>query len=361
MADPLSITSGILPLTVFAFQASRVLYQTVASLQNDQRSVRQFKEELKALGGTLETLQETVSNTNIDLSILRIPLLRCGKACEDFKTLIIEHTTHSDESKTSFCDWAKLKYLGNDIVGLKNILAGYKSTIMIALGDANMRTSAVTTSALKEYKDLVTNATVDLEEHLREINDRLQSFAPQGPTLSIESTVKQQEIQEEKDSIKQCLAICAQASMQADKDRINIFEDISTADDDHVVIVSTIGDLISARRVTAGARSQQWLRQIPDATLQQLSHNLGHMAAEEPVEQQSEASDHLEGRYGTNRGLGWRPRQVGGHISDLSLQQVLREMSSIHLEHGNNRGSPSSRGITISVQDDVKATDKDGR
>ena len=138
MADPLSIASGVLTLTVFAFQSSRALYQTVASLQNNQRTVRQLKEELEALSGALEALQETITNVNIDLAILRLPLLRCGKACEEFEALIVKCTAHSGGSKTSFRDWAKLKYMGDDIVGFKNMLAGYKSTIMIALGDANM-------------------------------------------------------------------------------------------------------------------------------------------------------------------------------------------------------------------------------
>ncbi|KAH9203539.1 hypothetical protein DL95DRAFT_529608 [Leptodontidium sp. 2 PMI_412] len=336
--------------------------------------------------------------------MLRLPLLRCGKACEDFEALIVKCTTHSGGSKTSFRDWAKLKYMGDDIVGFKNMLAGYKSTIMIALGDANMRTSAVTISVLKEYKDMITNTTVDLEEHLQEINDRLRTFAPQGPTLSVESAAEiwqiqeerdstqeclkicaqvsshidqlqptvfenistspgayqmptakleghtsarlftadtfktcraklsdtttkledhlqdidsrlrnlampgarssdvqaseQEKIKEELDSIKQCLAICAQASTQADKERVNVFEDIFTADDGHQVLVSTIGDLISARRVTAGVRSRQWLGQMSDETLQQLSHSHGSVAATRPEESQAEPSDQFEGRYG---------------------------------------------------------------
>src|SRR4051812_27023185 len=102
MADPLSTASGILALTVFAFQASQVLYQTVASFQHNQRTIRQLKEELEALAGALEALQETVTNSSVDLNMLRLPLLRCGKACEDFEALIVKCTTHSGGSKTSF-------------------------------------------------------------------------------------------------------------------------------------------------------------------------------------------------------------------------------------------------------------------
>ncbi|KAG0644999.1 hypothetical protein D0Z07_9215 [Hyphodiscus hymeniophilus] len=403
MADPLSTASGVLALAVFAFQSSRVLYQTVASFQSNQRTVRQLKEELEALNGALGALQETATNAEVDLAMLRLPLLRCGKACEDFDALIAKCTARSGGPKTSFRDWAKLRYMEDDIDGFKNMLAGYKSTIMIALGDANMRTSAVTVRVLKEYKDMITNTTTDLEEHLHEIDNKLQALSLRGLTISDEGAVEQRQIQEERDStqqclnicaevvthidqlqptvfenistpsegyqagtklgglpsarlitantfkackeslsdatsrleghlqdidnrvqslslprsensneraakqelikeeldsIKQCLAICAQASTQADKERMNVFEDVSMADDGHQVLVSTIGDLISARRVTAGARSWQWLGQMSDDSLQQLSQNHRHIATEIPLESQMEASGRFEGRYG---------------------------------------------------------------
>ena len=79
---------------------------------------------------------------------------------------------------------------------------------------------------------------------------------------------------------------------------MNVFEDISTADNSHQVLISTIGDLISARRVTAGARSRQWLGQMSDDSLQQMSQSHGHVNAEGPVESQAEASDRFEGRHG---------------------------------------------------------------
>ena len=266
------------------------------------------------------------------------------------------------------------------------------------------RTSAVTLSVLREYEDMITHTTVDLEEHLQEINDRLRAFAPPGPALSVESAAEQRQIEEERDStqqclevcaqvfshidqlqptvfenvstlpgayhvpttklaghssarlftsdtfkickekisdantkleshlqdidsrlrvlafqapqssyeqpldqkkieeeldsIKQCLALCAQASAQANQERVNVFEDVSTADDSHQVLVSTIGDLISAKRIIAGARSRQWLGQMSDDSLQQMSQSHGHVNAEGPVESQAEASDRFEGRHG---------------------------------------------------------------
>ena len=207
MAATLSITSEIPTLTVFALRSSQVLYQTVASGPK-QRSVLQLKDELEALGRTLKILQDTVPNTNVDLSVLRLPLLRCGKACEDFQALLVDYTT--GRSNTSFQEWAKLEYMGGGIIEFKEILAGYNSTIIIVISTFNMSVwrrlsgsysirinlsyrhiAALSISGIKDYEDLITNTTVNLEEHLREINDRLRAFAPKGSTLSVENVAKQ--------------------------------------------------------------------------------------------------------------------------------------------------------------------------
>lgn len=138
MADPVSAASGILTLVVFAFQSSKCLYEAVSSFQSSQRAVRDLKEELGALNEVLESLQQTAANTDVDFTSLKLPLRRCGRACEDFKVVIDKCTEHSGGSRTSFRDWAKLRYMGDDITGFKNVLASYKSTIIIALGDVNV-------------------------------------------------------------------------------------------------------------------------------------------------------------------------------------------------------------------------------
>jgi hypothetical protein len=138
MAETIGIASGLLTLAGFALGSSKSLYQTVKSFQNNQRTIRELREELEALNGVLQSLHQTVANTNADLTSLKLPLFRCGKACKEFEAVISKCTAHSDGSRKSFRDWAKLKYMGDDIVGFKNMLAGYKSTVSIALGDANL-------------------------------------------------------------------------------------------------------------------------------------------------------------------------------------------------------------------------------
>lgn len=138
---PIGIASGLPALATFALKSCLSLYQTIESFQTNTRIIRELKEELEAFDGVLRSLQLAAIDNNTDLIDLNLPLLRCGKACRDFKTVIIKCTAHSSGSETVFQDSAKLKYMGNDIAGFKDTLMGYKSTISIALSNANLYVS----------------------------------------------------------------------------------------------------------------------------------------------------------------------------------------------------------------------------
>ena len=84
--------------------------------------------------------------------------------------------------------------------------------------------------------------------------------------------------------------------------RTNVFEDVSAAQDAHQVIAATFGDLISAKRVTAGVGATQWL------ALQQLSRDRGidlsgRLAMGKATEQQSEMVAKFEDQYGARHKL----------------------------------------------------------
>jgi Fungal N-terminal domain of STAND proteins len=139
MAEAIGLASGLLALATFAFQSSITLFQTVQSFQSHLTRVRNLLEELEALSGVLRSLTETVRATSdMDLSALNLPLLRCGKACKEFEQEILKYSSRSSGNRTSFRDWAKLRYMGDNIDGFKQTLAGYKSTIVIALTDASL-------------------------------------------------------------------------------------------------------------------------------------------------------------------------------------------------------------------------------
>lgn len=139
MAEPIGLASGLVALATFAFQASVALYTTVNSYNSHQQRVRDLAEEASALSGVLGSLTETISaSADLDLSALEIPLRRYSKACEEFEQEIKKCSLRSGGSRASFRDWARLKYIGEDIDGFRRVLSGYKLTITIALSDANL-------------------------------------------------------------------------------------------------------------------------------------------------------------------------------------------------------------------------------
>ena len=138
MAEIVGLTTGLVALTTFAFESSRTLWTMLDEYRNQSRNVRDLKQELDALDGVLQTLQETANQADDGLAPLKIPLLRCGQACQDFAAVVTQCTTRSRKDKSSFRDWMMLRYHDKDIGGVRNLIAAYKSTIAIALANINM-------------------------------------------------------------------------------------------------------------------------------------------------------------------------------------------------------------------------------
>jgi hypothetical protein len=158
---------------------------------------------------------------------------------------------------------------------------------------------AVTSDAFKTCKSTLSDVTTQLKTHLQDIDSRLQQFAMPSSDKPIEQNSELEKLKEELLSVKQCLAICDQASSQANQERTNFFEDVSMADDGHQVLVSTIGDLVSAKRVTAGARSAQWIGQMSDDSLQLLSQNRDHITFGNVIGSGKGINPQFEDRHGT--------------------------------------------------------------
>lgn len=140
MAEAIGIVSALATLVSSAVASSTALYQTIQSFKKKENVVRDLRDEVEDLGGVLRVLQEVVGDGSIDigLQILEKPLARCSKHCKEYNDLITKCTERSTQYRTSVRDWVKLRYMGEDIVGFKNTLGGYKSTINIALAGANL-------------------------------------------------------------------------------------------------------------------------------------------------------------------------------------------------------------------------------
>lgn len=140
MADPLSITASVLAIGGFALKSSTALHELIRSFQSQNRDARALKSEVGDLNVVLDSLLETVPNKpNLDFRALELPLQRCGHACEEYRKVVQKCTQHSnDKSRSSVRDWITQKYLQGDINDFKAMLAAHKSTINIALANANL-------------------------------------------------------------------------------------------------------------------------------------------------------------------------------------------------------------------------------
>lgn len=139
MAEVIGIVSGLAGLGAIALKSSIALYETINSYQSHQQRVRDLADETGALAEVLGTLNDTIRTTSYkDLSALEIPLRRCAKACTEFEQEIKKCSSRSREDRASFRDWARLRYMGDDVDGFRRTLASYKVTISIALTDASL-------------------------------------------------------------------------------------------------------------------------------------------------------------------------------------------------------------------------------
>lgn len=193
----------------------------------------------------------------------------------------------------------------NNIADISSISDTYQTTTVT---DDSQPTSAkrVIDVALKECKERLATTSSELNERVQNLNDRLAVFLSSGVRLSDDDRTELKQIQEEKDSLQQCLAICTEASAKTNDVRMNVFEDITSADDTQQLIVSTIGDLISAKHITTGSRSSQWMGQMSDETIQQVSRDRS-LVEETLAEPQSGLSfGEFDNRYGAGIQLGAR-------------------------------------------------------
>lgn len=96
-----------------------------------------------------------------------------------------------------------------------------------------------------------------------------------------------------------------EASFQRLSERLRqggIYEDISMTDDGYQVIASTVGDLIFARRITAGSRTAQAFVQImSDESIQQITSS--RVSDNTTCSDNHTPRDHFKERFGEGRDL----------------------------------------------------------
>lgn len=135
MADPLSITAGIVGLISFALQSSLALCNVIDDLQTSKKEIRELKKEVEAFCLVLESVHQVAAEYQQELRVLELPLRQCGKACQELEKIV---TKCVERSGATFGAYVSLKFRGDSIAKFKDMLSGHKDAITIALSSATL-------------------------------------------------------------------------------------------------------------------------------------------------------------------------------------------------------------------------------
>lgn len=382
--DSIDISCGVLTLLTSAIQAGKSLHETIQSFRNYERTIRDLRSELESLIQVLESLKNVITDEGPIVSMLKLPVLCCHQTCQEFNAVIIKCTKHASAgSRTSFRDWAQIRYMGGDIRDFKDMLSGYKSTIAIALGSLNMTNVKMTREALDQYNEMIRETTADLEAHLQSIDDKLAALAdhPRSePDPNAALTVKRME--EERQSAQQCILICESAKShiqslqdnmqrldaEPNQDRRQTAVALSEARDRMVLMITDLQKRLvdlSAKSLSTevSLRSDEFeqdrvrlLKEIDtakqclevcnmaaDQASRQRAHVFGDVSAEDNSQQiiVSTVGDLLNAK---NIKVGSFSSQWLGSMTDASLQQLSMDRTAQYVGINARESDPSFGG-----------------
>jgi len=178
----------------------------------------------------------------------------------------------------------------------------------------------ITNNTLLKCKEKLNDTATVLDQHIRRIDEKLKTKSRMAPP-SEEYAAELARLREQREGISQCIAICSEASEGTTTERANVIEDFENGDDSCQFLVSTLGELIWARRVTIGIRSIQVIGQTDNTTLQQVSRDhhsrlvlvpeKATPVPENSVEQQNGPVVEFRDRFGPGFKLSAELSQVG--------------------------------------------------
>lgn len=147
--------------------------------------------------------------------------------------------------------------------------------------NSNAVPKLIVNQGLQQCKDSLASTAIKLEKHIQDIMDRM-FVKSKSSFKSEEDLADLTRLRDEWNTTRECIGICSQADKHL-KETVTTIENYGTGDAVQFM-VSTNGQVI----------------------------------------------------HGKNRGLGWRTRQVGGHLSDESVQQISRDMTTINIRRTND-------------------------
>ncbi|KAF7505952.1 hypothetical protein GJ744_012394 [Endocarpon pusillum] len=168
MAEAVGAASGVLALTVFAFKASKSLFEAVSSFRSQRRTIQDIETDLGALVAVLNLIIQQAQGSGNDskLEPLREPVKCCTKTCQEMQEMLDACTRHAKDNRDSIRDWLHMRYHEKNLQDNKQRLASYKSTLNIIFASMNIQDHATTQDYLNELKRSIEGTKEDLEDQL---------------------------------------------------------------------------------------------------------------------------------------------------------------------------------------------------
>jgi Fungal N-terminal domain of STAND proteins len=140
MATVIGAASGVLALTIFAFKASKSLYEAVSSFKSKSKDIRDIQTDLGTLVTILGSIRQQAQDSGNEskLEPLRKPIECCIKTCQEMQEMLNACTIHTKDSRNSVRDWLNMRYHEKTFDDFKRQLASYKSTLMVTFDSINM-------------------------------------------------------------------------------------------------------------------------------------------------------------------------------------------------------------------------------
>lgn len=176
-------------------------------------------------------------------------------------------------------------------------LAPQRGANSSGLMDSDAVPDRIANEGLQECKNSLALTVAKLEKHMKDLIDRLVVKSKTSMN-SDEDIADLARLQDEWTTARQCMEICSKAEKNL-KENVSNIDNYATGDALQFM-VSTNGKVL----------------------------------------------------HGRNRGLGWRTRQVGGYLSDATIVQLSRDMSSATIRN-TEKEVPSSRSNTGTLPNDI--------
>lgn len=133
-------------------------------------------------------------------------------------------------------------------------------------------------TGLSEASRSIQSLVTRLQTHEADITNQLEAMSLQD-SLPEAVALQLDRLQETKKSLSQCIQIVSEAGELANE-RSNVFEDLTLADNSYALSVSTVNDLVTARRLNLSGRSRHLGGQVTDETVQKSIEALTRLDAE---------------------------------------------------------------------------------